>query len=593
MKPDKRKHSLNRENTLSALVCFGLLLGAEAVSQADAIPPATIQLSPSFVSSWQEANGALWQNAPLGSPLQINDGLSQAQMQQNLRSSLEADPTLGGIYQFRQTLLGTGKTPVQRWALSGSGKDAINLELGAHALPGLSLAGLSGTQSSVGINGQNFGLYTSAPVNSLNKSLSSYDAMLGNANIATLNQTKMSWLQFQPLHSKTSNLQFVWATGQQDLAPTTTDSQFLRGSLWGVQGNYVLPFLAEWNFNGQWVKSNVGNSNGATAWQTKLAGPIHHPLGTAQLSAVYTNVDPNFESFAGTSLENACITKSLALTQPLGQGSLKANLGLSWNQIERCGYNNLTLPRNESTFNSILSVRWQIAPSVALTANHNLTSNTDELYPGSAISLQDHQVQNTQAGVEVKVSPSLLLNFGAGMSSDQIQQQQNSALTPTYDNNSNYLTVGVKNKIASGTVGVDLQRNFTQDGIAQDENNNLIVSLNAQQKLTPWLNIGGKVRLASDCPPQPTSTILAAPANLTANAQIALSSLGAVQLTYNQWNLQNALDANNNDTANAYQISYLMGARNGQSGLGLSLAYSYSAAANPQNATWQVGLTYR
>ncbi|MEO6908770.1 MAG: hypothetical protein ABI210_12865, partial [Abditibacteriaceae bacterium] len=214
-------------------------------------------------------------------------------------------------------------------------------------------------------------------------------------------------------------------------------------------------------------------------------------------------------------------------------------------------------------------------------------------YPGSAISLQNHEVKDTQAGLEVKVSPTLLLNVGAGMKTDQIQQQQNSVLASTYDNNSSYLTVGVRNKIANGTVGMDLQRNFAEDGIMQNELSTTIVSLNAQQKLTDWLDVGGKLRLSNDSLPQLTSTILSTPANLTAHAQISLNSLGAVQLTYSQWNLQNAMDANNDGTANAYQISYLLGARNGQSGLGVSVAYSYSAAINPQAATWQVGLTYK
>src|SRR5690606_17351340 len=126
-------------------------------------------------------------------------------------------------------------------------------------------------------------------------------------------QTEMTWLQFQPLHSKTANLQFVWASGEKDLNPTTEAFQSLRGSLWGVQGKYALP-MKNWNFSGQWVKSNVGNSDGATAWQAKLSGPIHHPLGTANLSAVYTDIDPGFESFAGSSLENGRITKTLALS---------------------------------------------------------------------------------------------------------------------------------------------------------------------------------------------------------------------------------------------------------------------------------------
>lgn len=519
--------------------------------------------------------------------------MTRSQMQQSLKSTIAADPILGELYSFRQTLRGTGTMALRKWTLAGSGKNTISLELGAHTLPAMSLAGLSGKQSSVGIGGQYFGFYTSAPVQALNRSLASYDAMLGDNNIATLDQTKMTWLQFQPLHSKTANLQFVWATGEKDLKPSAEAFQSLRGSLWGVQGNYALPRLTNWNFDGQWVKSNVGDSDGATAWQAKLSGPIRHPLGTATLSAVYTDVDPGFESFAGASLENGRVTKSLALSQPLGKGNLTANLGLSWNQIERNGQQNLNLPRTDSTFNSIVSVRWQMTPSVALTAKHSLTKDTDELYPGSAVSMQDHSVQDLQAGIEVKVSPSLLLNFGAGMNSNHIQQQQDSTLASTYDNNSNYLTVGIKNKIASGTIGLDLQRDFSQDALAQDESSNLIVSLNAQQKLANWLSVGGKVRLANNFAPQPTSTILNKPADLTANAQISLDSLGAVQLSYSQWNLQNALDANDNDTANAYQISYLLGARNGQDGLGLSLAYSYSAARNPQNTLWKVGLTYR
>ena len=594
MKPDKRNFSLNREHTLAALACCGVLLGGEAVSYADPISPANLQLAPALRSSWQETNHVLWQNAPLTAPSRINEGMTKSQLQQSLKSTIAADPMLGELYSFRQTLRGTGSMAMRKWTLAGSGKNAVNLELGAHTLPAMSLAGLSGKQSSVGIGGQNFGFYTSAPVQALNRSLASYDAMLGDRNIASLDQTKMTWLQFQPLHSKTAKMQFVWATGEKDLNPTSTAFQSLRGSLWGVQGNYALPVLTNWNLDGQWVKSNVGDSDGATAWQAKLSGPIHHPLGTAKLSAVYTNIDPNFESFAGNTLEDGRITKSLALNQPLGKGDLTADLGLSWNQIERTGTRHTNLPLKDSTFNSILKVRWQMTPAVALTAKHSLTKDTDELYPGSTINMQNHSVQDMQAGVEVKVSPSLLLNIGAGMKSDQIQQQQDLTLASTYDNNSNYLTVGVKNKMASGTIGVDLQRDFTQDSLAQNENSNLIVSLNAQQKLANWLNVGGKVRLANECPPQPTSTILKKPADLTANAQISLDSLGAVQLSYSQWNLQNALDSSDDDgTASAYQISYLLGARNGQAGLGLSVAYSYSAARNPQDTLWKVGLTYR
>lgn len=592
MKPDKRRYSLNRENTLTALACFGVLLGTEAASQADTV--ANLQLSPALRSSWQETNHVLWQNVPLSSPLKINDEMSKSQMQQSLKSTIAADPMLGELYSFRQTLRGTGSVAVRKWALAGEGKNAINLELGAHALPGLSLAGLSGSQSSVGIGGQSFGFYTTAPVSALNRSLASYDAMLGDKNTASLDQTKMTWLQFQPLHSKTANLQLIYAMGQKDLQPTSKEFQSLSGNLWGVQGNYKLPILNNWNFDGQWVKSNVADSNGATAWQAKLSGPIHHPLGTAQLSAVYTDVDPGFESFAGSSLEDGRSTKTLALNQPLGKGDLTANLGLSLNEIDRDGIKNLSLPRHESTFKSILSVRWKLTPSVALTGRHSLTKDTDELYPGSAISMQNHNLQDTQAGIEVKVSPSLLLNVGAGMNSNQIQQQQAATLDSTYDNNSNYLTVGVKNKMANGTIGVDLQRDFAQDVIAQDENSRMIVSLNAQQKLANWLKVGGNVRLANDGLPQPTSTILNKPADLTANAQISLDNLGAVQLSYSQWNLQNALDASDgDDSASAYQISYLLGARNGQSGLGLSVAYSYSAAKIPQNTLWKVGLTYR
>lgn len=591
MKPDKRKHSLTPENILTASACIGLLLGAETVSSAN---PAGLQLAPAFQSSWQETNQLLWQNAPLRSASKINEEVSKSQLRQSLKSTLAADPLLGELYSFRQTLRGTGKMAVRKWTLAGDGKNAINLELGAHSLPAMSLAGLSGKQSSVGIGGQHFGFYTSAPVQALNRSLASYDAMLGDKNIASFDETKMTWLQIQPLHSKKANLQFVWASGEKDLKPTSKAFESLRGSLWGVQGNYALPMFTKWNFSGQWVKSNVGDSDGATAWQAKLSGPIHHPLGTAKLSAVYTNIEPNFESFAGNKLEDGRITKTVAINQPLGKGDLTADLGLSWNQVERIGERRANLPQKDTSLKSILKVRWQMTPDVALTARHSLTKDTDELYPGSAISMQDHRVQDIQAGVEVKVSPSLLLNFGAGMKSDQIQQQQDFSLASTYDNNSNYLTVGVKNKMGSGTIGVDLQRDFAQDALAQNEKSNLIVSLNAQQKLANWLSVGGKVRLADGMTPQPTSAILRKPADLTANAQISLNSLGAVQLSYSQWDLQNALDSGENDNiASAYQISYLLGARNGQSGLGLSVAYSYSAAKNPDNALWKVGLTYR
>lgn len=590
MEPDKRNPFFKGKFTLISVACLGAILGAPSSGQADI---SSVNLTPSFTTTWQQP-GVLWQNAQLTSPLKSlkDDTLTRREMVQSLKATLQQDPVLNELYQFRETLRGRGKMPVRRWSLGG-GNAAVNLELGKHALPGLSLAGLGGSQASVGISGNGFGFFSSAPVQALNRSLASYDEFLGEKNRATEDRTEMTWLQLQPVHSKTAHLQLVWASGQKDLSPTTDKNQLLQGSLWGVQGSYELPMLSKWNLQGQWVKSNVGNSDGATAWQAKLAGPIQHPLGTAKISAVYTKVDPGFESFAGDSIEDGRTTKTLAISQPLGKGDLTAKLGLSWNQIERFGNRHLNLPRTDTTFNSIVSLRWRLASNIAITAKHSLTRNTDELYPGSKINVRDQHIQDTQAGVEIKVSSALVLNLGAGMESNLIQQQAGSRLSPTYDHSSNYLTIGMKNKTPSGSIGVDLQRSFAENGIAQNEENNVVVNLNAQQELSNWLKVGGKVRLMNECAPLPIHKLLKEPADLTANAQISLSSLGAVQLSYSQWNLKNAVNSKDTDALNAYQISYLLGARGNQSGLGLSVAYSYSAADDPQNSMWKVGFTYR
>jgi len=594
MKTDKRNFSLNCAKPLLCAGCVGALATGAAPSFAQT--SSSVHLTPSFTSSWHAADGALWQNAQLKSPLSFeqDQAMTRSQMQQSLRTSIAADPLLNELNQFRQTLRGSGKMAVRKWSLAGSGKNAINLELGKHTLPGLSLAGLNGSQASVGIGGQKFGFYSSVPVHSLNEALASYDQTLGQKNKAVVDATKMTWLQIQPIESKTANLQLVWASGQRDLKASSTDNEFLQGSLWGVEGKYAIPFLTKWNFSGQWVKSNVGESHGATAWQAKLGGPIQHPLGTAKLEAVYTNVAPGFESFAGDSLEDGRITKTLALTQPLGKGDLTAKLGLSWNQIERTGYNHRDLPRTDSTFNSIVSMRWQLASGIALTAKHTLTKNTDELYPGSSLRMKDQVLQDTQAGLELTVAPSLVFNVGAGMKSNEVQQQYlDAGASLLTDQDSNYLTVGVKNKRKRGSIGVDMQRSFSQDDIADNADSDVIVNLNAQQKLSKWLSVGGKLKLTDNYDPRTVDQLLKDPADWTANAQISLKSLGAVQLSFSQWNLQNALDSKDADDLNAYQISYLLGARNGQSGLGFSLAYSYSAAENPQNSMWKVGLTYR
>ena len=156
MKPDKRKHSLTPEKTLTALACVGVFLGTETASSADTVSAANLQLAPALRSSWQETNHVLWQNAQLSSPIKFDEGMTKSQMQQSLKATIAADPMLGELYSFRQTLRGSGPMAVRKWALAGHGKNAINLELGAHALPGLSLAGLSGSQSSVGIGGQSW-----------------------------------------------------------------------------------------------------------------------------------------------------------------------------------------------------------------------------------------------------------------------------------------------------------------------------------------------------------------------------------------------------------------------------------------------------
>jgi len=594
MKTDKRNFSLNCASPLICAACVGALATGAAPSFAQT--SASVQLTPSFTSSWHTADGALWQNAQLKSPLSFeqDQAMTRSQMQQSLRTSIAADPLLNELDQFRQTLRGSGKMAVRKWSLSGKGKNAINLELGKHSLPAFSLAGLSGNQSSVGIGGEKFGFYSSAPVHSLNESLASYDETLGQKNKAVLDATKMTWLQIQPVQSKTANLQLMWASGQRDLKATSTDNQFLQGNLWGVQGKYQIPFLTKWDFSGQWVKSNVGESHGATAWQAKLGGPVHHPFGTATLEAVYTDVAPGFESFASDSLEDGRITKTLALTQPMGKGDLTAKLGFSWNEIDRTGVNHLDLPRTDSTFNSILSLRWQLASGIALTAKHSLTKNTNELYPGSSLRMQDQLQQDTQAGLELKVAPSLVFNIGAGMKSNEVQQlYADAGASLTTDEDSNYLQVGVTNKRKRGSIGVDMQRSFSQNGIDDDADSNTVVNLNAQQKLATWLTVGGKLKLTDSYDDNTVTELLKKPADLTANAQISLKSLGAVQLSYSQWNLQNALDSKDADDLNAYQISYLLGARNGQSGLGFSLAYSYSAAENPQNSMWKIGFTYR
>jgi hypothetical protein len=330
-----------------------------------------------------------------------------------------------------------------------------------------------------------------------------------------------------------------------------------------------------WKMNGEWLTSHMEERAADSAWQLALAGPIAHPWGATGIKISYRDVGENFVSFGGAPSDAGSATKSVALQQPLGQGTWSGALGLNWSQKA----SEVAGAATDSDLAATASARWQVSPDVALSGALGTQSSTQDV----AAVLNTQQSTNGRAAVEWKVLDSVQLSLGY----DATRQS-----TPASDNDSKRVALGVQQRFEGTTWNLQLAR-ATRDTSGRETAIADSLALGAEHRLTSWLKLGGSYRIARNdaaCSDQTPNS------DWTARATMSLQELGSLELRYSQ-----ALGAQDGgvrfgdeNVTRGYGVHYVLGAANGQ-GLGLALDFSQRDLVGYDDPTrrWRIGVTYR
>lgn len=536
-----------------------------------------------------EAPALFWQNARLTAP--TSNVATVQQVQQNMRTLLNTDPTLNQFYSWRQILRGKG---TQKWSLTESSAGNLQLQVGQHTLPVMQLTGVKGSRAAMGLGGNAFGVYSTKPLNLLNNSLRSADLLIGDK--VSYDETELNWLTFQPLKTKQGTIDLVYLSGQNDLSPTSTtkvDSQFRRGSMAGAKVAYLLP--ARWKLDGEWMNGKMEGQNPDDALILAIAGPMKHPWGETGVRLSYRDVGANFSSFAGTPSDAGQTTKQVALSQPFKKGDFSGSLGVNWSEITANDDEATKLATSSDTnIQATSNLRWQATPTVAVTASHAAGTRVTEptiIDPLLPASLVERESRDSKVGMEWKLSKQFSLTAAGGLTQYDEETADNRLLR-RLSNRDNYYSIGLKNQSKSIQWNFQYERRIALDLEGDTGTTGNTFSFGAQKKLTSWLKFGGTYRLNQT---EYLTTGLDVPqSDITANTTLILQDLGSLELRYTQA-LRSSTDGvrlTGQTCANSIGVRYVLGQQSGK-GFGLSIDYSRSALDGPSDQQWKLGLTYR
>ena len=246
--------------------------------------------------------------------------------------------------------------------------------------------------------------------------------------------------------------------------------------------------LKNWNLRGEWMNSRLdGQQNAAQAWNVGVDGPVEHPFGQAHVSADYNATDPGFAPFSDPSAsvlsannerrtrKQVTVAQDAKLQLPL-LGTLSGTLSGSAARSNRKSLNEsgeseaapdtAALAPDETRTDELTgtaNLRLQLFPAIALTGRHSHGLITEE-HPAAPTAPENLTLRNdSDAGVELKMSRALALTAGVGQT-----RVGNATLPPAaagvYDplnatlRDEDRVTVGVRHQTGGGSVNLSLAR---------------------------------------------------------------------------------------------------------------------------------------
>lgn len=634
---------------LYSLLCFAVLVAGVAHADNKNLPPAlrdsTLQqqlvAARRDMAELSRRSPTFWGESPLErhTPLTAADdgAVTKGEVMHALSEQL---PMLGGLRDWRNTIRGRdahGSVPGVRQFKLGKpqGSDAA-LKLGAHALPNLGLANLAGiapggaAPASV-VQWGRIQAGSTKPMLALNRAFKKYDELMEDATPAAETYTPdVTWLSARAWENKHGNLELLAARGNRALTPDAQAGTNPEGTFWGGRGQMALfpNRLKNWHLRGEWLGSRLKQQEkSATAWNLNVDGPVAHPFGEARVSAGISETEAGFAPFTDPSAivnaanpekrvrQQVVVAQDAKLALPVGQLSGTASVTAARSHRKNLAEEAEALAARQTQTDEVTgaaNLRWQVMPRLALTGRH-ISGIVAEDKPDAPTAPENlTRLNESEAGVEVKMSRSLAVTLGAG------QTRVGNAVVPADAapdpllaslRDENRFVVGLQHRTGGGAWSLNLARRLidsnTLDGAPTTKGNGdalaHTISLNAERRFFDWLNLRGGWNWNNEDAFGRGSDGLITPATQRtqgrlAEAQISLPFRSRFDVRYQDY-VPESIAAGSHQTMSGalreYGAKYLIGAQDGQGGLGFSVEYARRETGGDPLDTWRVGLTYR
>ena len=266
----------------------------------------------------------LWKSAPLAPA--PSKTIEQSQIADVATQQFSV---VAALREWRDTLDGRGKFAT-RDLLKGEllGSDA-KFTLGRVAPP--TLAGVSGN-AGVAAQWGNWEVGSTLRPRELDEVLLEFDRGLTGKKGQLADAQNVTWLRARPIQGKDGDLELNVARAARDVA--RGDAVKMReGTFVGASGGLKLPL--RWKLGGQYTRAALDeNEQAKTSWNTKLNGPLVHPLGEARAELEWRETDAGFATL-GQSDKNGATQGAARVTQEIQTDWLTGQLKLAATQRER------------------------------------------------------------------------------------------------------------------------------------------------------------------------------------------------------------------------------------------------------------------
>ena len=529
---------------LAPLAALHLFSGA---ARADNLPPTLRDstLQQQLLSARRDMTSLsgkrpnLWGESPLEhrSPLQAADD-GEVSKGEFMNALSDQTPMLSALRDWRNTVRGRdmrgGKAGLRRFNLGTPQGSKATLNLGAQPLPQMGLANLSGmapggaASASVAQWGR-VQVGSTKPMLALNRAFNKYDELMEDQTPGAETYTpEVTWLAARAWENKAQrgNLDFLAANGHRALLRDAKPDSNPDGTVWGGRGQMALfpQRLKNWNLRGEWLGSRLQEqSASATSWNLNVDGPVAHPFGEARVSAGISETDAGFAPFTDASaLANAQNTEKRTREQVVVAQDAKLDLpvglltGTASFTAARSNRKNLadeadTVLESRQTQTDELTgaanARWQLMSRLALTGKHTRGVIYEDK-PDAPTLPENYTIRNdSDAGMELKMSDSLALTLGAGQTRvgnmllppDETLDPLSATLRAATLRDEDRVTLGLAHRTKGGNWNLGFARrlidNNTLDGALATEGAGdalaHTVNLSAERRFFDWLNLRG------------------------------------------------------------------------------------------------------